>query len=126
MASARPWNGQSGEGRIGCIFWAAVLIVVIVIAFQVVPTKMATSELYDFMIDEANFAAQRTPEGMKKRIMEKAEDLDLPLEAKNLQVTETSSRVKMDAKYTVVLEFPLGIEHEWDFHHEVDRPIYFY
>lgn len=126
MASARPWRGESGEGRIGCIFWALVFVVIMVVAWQVVPTKMATSELYDFMVDQANFAAQRSPEGMKKRIMEKAEDLNLPLESKNLRVTETGSRVKMDAKYTVHLEFPLGFEYDWDFHHEIDRPIYFY
>lgn len=118
--------GEAGEGRIGCIFWGAVFVVIFVIAWQAVPVKVASSELYDHMIDQANFADRRSAAGMKKAVLQKAEDLDLPLEAKNLTVTKTSSRVKMDAKYTVVVDFPLGFDYEWDFHHEVDRPIYIY
>lgn len=119
-------RAETGEGRIGCIFWGLVLIIGALILWQVVPVKMRTAELYDFMIDQAAFAASNSADGIKKRILDKANELDLPVGPKNLSVTKEVQRIRMHTEYTVLLEFPLGFEYEWEFVHDVDRPIYYY
>lgn len=117
---------ESGEGRIGCILWGLALIIAALILWQVVPVKMRTAEFYDFMVDQAAFAANRSEQSMKKQIIDKANELDIPVGPKNLTVTKLQARVRMHTEYTIVLEFPFGFTHEWDFVHDVDRPIYYY
>ena len=43
--SSRRRAGQSGEGKIGCIFWLLVLGVAAMAAFKMVPVRMASAEL---------------------------------------------------------------------------------
>ena len=117
---------EAGEGRLGCIIWSLLLVAVIVVAWQMVPVKVRTAELHDYMIDEANFAAQRSAERMKTRIIERAEELDLPVGPKNLTVNKQRERVHMHTEYTVVVEFPFGFTYDWEFEHDVDRPIFYY
>ena len=88
--------------------------------------KIRTSELYDYMIDQANFASSTSADGLKKRILSKANDLDLPVGPKNLTVAKDRDRVKMHTQYTVIVEFPFGFTYDWDFEHDVDRPIFYY
>lgn len=117
---------EAGEGRLGCIVWSLLLVVVVVVAWQMVPVKIRTSELHDYMIDEANFAAQRSTEGLKKRVLDKANELQLPVGPKNLTVSKERERIRMHTEYTVVVEFPFGFTYDWDFEHDVDRPIFYY
>ena len=119
-------RGQAGEGRIGCIIWSLLLIAVMVVAWQMVPVKIKSSELYDYMLDEANFASQRSADSIKKRILAKANDLELPVGPKELTVTKERERIRMHAEYTVVVKFPLGFTYDWHFEPDVDRPIYYY
>jgi len=120
-------RGERGESRIGCIFWSAALIVGIVVAWVAVPVKVKTSELHDFMIDQATNASRfRTAESLKKRVLARARELDLPVTSKNLTVRRSDARVRMEADYTVTLEFPFDITYDWRFQHEVDRPIFYY
>jgi hypothetical protein len=119
-------RGEAGEGRIGCIFWTLVLAVGIIIAWQTVPVKIKTSELYDYMEDQAAFASARSGEAIKTRILSKAADLRLPVGPKNLTVNKESERIRMHTEYTVTVSFPFGITYDWDFVHDIDRPIYYY
>ncbi|HEX2252011.1 MAG TPA: hypothetical protein VHQ65_01930 [Thermoanaerobaculia bacterium] len=120
-------RGEAGEGKLGCIFWMAVLVLGIVVAWIAIPVKVKSAELFDYMQDQAQAATHiDNSEVLKKRILGKAKDLDLPLTSKNLTVNRTAERIQMDALYIVPLEFPFGYTYEWEFHHEVDRPLYFY
>lgn len=115
----RPWRGERGEGRIGCIFWLAVLVVGAVIAWEMVPVKIRSAQLYDFMIDQASVATyNRDTEALRKRILARARDLDLPLTKENLYVERRGDSIRMRATYTVPVEFP-GYTYDWQF--EMDR-----
>ena len=114
-----------GEGRIGCIFWLLVLVVFVAICWKAIPVKIQSAELYDFMEDQARGADRATAEQIKKRVLRRAKDLDLPLEAKNVTVDKTSGRIRIECVYTVPLEFP-GYTYNWDFDQVVDRPVFDY
>lgn len=122
----RPTRGQAGEGRIGCIFWLLVLVVGVVIAWEMVPIKMRSAQLYDFMEDQAAIATySRDSEAIKKRILAKASELDIPLDKDHLEVTRQGDRIRMRATYTIPAEFP-GYTYNWNFRHEIDRNLYIF
>ncbi len=64
---------QKGEGLAGCIVWLVILGAVALILVKMVPVKIASSELLDFMHEQAKFAGRRTTKaGVEKALLAKA------------------------------------------------------
>lgn len=118
-------TGERGEGNLGCILWLIVLAVAIGFSWKAVPVKIASAELYDYMVEQAKFAHNAKPDVIKKRILHKARELNLPLDSKNLKVERIGDRIRMNAEYTVPVEYP-GYTWNWKFEHNVDRGIYYF
>jgi hypothetical protein len=118
-------RGAAGEGKLGCILWLALLLVGGMIAWKAIPVKIASAELQDFMVEQAKFAANSPAEAIQTRIFNKARDLDLPVDKKDVLVEKAGGRIKMEARFTVPLEFP-GYVYYWDFDLQVDRPIFIF
>ncbi len=116
---------QKGEGRIGCILWLTLLAVGALIGYKAIPVKLATSELYDFMVEQAKWAASNPPARIKRHILEKANELELPVDPKQVTVERYGDHIRMKAFFTVPLDFP-GYVYYWDFKLEVDRPIFIF
>ena len=114
---------RHGQGKIGCILWLLVLAAVIGIAAKLIPIKIASAELSDFMEEQAMFAGRKGPEELKNRILSRAAQLDIPLKKKNLEVKRLGGRIRMRATYTIPVEFP-GYTYYWDFEHIIDRPVF--
>lgn len=112
-----------GDSRLGCAIWMILLAVFVLVCYKTVPVKIASSTLQDFMDEEAKFAGRRTPEQIKKRVLERAYELDIPLDPKKLEVKRGQGRVRMVATYTVPIDFP-GYTYYWDFKLMVDRPVF--
>ena len=114
-----------GEGKIGCILWLTVFAVAALIAYKMIPVKIASSQFYDYMEDEAKFSAGNSPELLKKKIYEKARELDLPIKEEQITVEKAGDNIKMRAVYDVPVEFP-GYTYVWHFDHQLNRPIYIF
>lgn len=112
----------SGEGNIGCILWSLVFVVIGLICYKAIPVKINTAELYDFMIEQAKFGSG-SPTTAKKAIIDKANELELPVTDKNLTVEKINDRIRIKTSFSVPLEFP-GYTYVWNFDWEIDRPIY--
>lgn len=117
--------GQRGEGNFGCIVWLIILLIAVLFAWKAVPVKIASAELYDYMIEQAKFGHNAKPDQIKRRILHKAKELRLPLDAKNLKVERIGDNIRMHAEYTVPVEYP-GYTWNWKFEHDVDRGIYYF
>jgi hypothetical protein len=116
---------QAGDGKIGCFLWLVVLALVVLIAWKMVPVKLASAELYDFMVEQAKFGASAGAENIKKRVLLRAKELELPVTDKTLTVERLGDRIRMRCSYVVPVEFP-GYTYQWQFDHEVDRPIFIF
>jgi hypothetical protein len=116
---------RQGEGKIGCILWALVFVIAALVAWKMIPVKINSSQLYDFMEDEAKFAAGNSNEQLKKRIVEKARELDLPVKDEDCSVEKANDTIKMRCVYQVPVEFP-GYTYVWKFDHQLSRPIYIF
>ncbi|MGH9363422.1 MAG: hypothetical protein ACRD2T_16050, partial [Thermoanaerobaculia bacterium] len=97
-------SAQRGEGNLGCIAWLLVFAVALLIAWKAIPVKIQSAELYDFMVELTKFSASMSPEELEKRILERAKELELPLDKEHVHVVREGDRIKMEAHYTVPLD----------------------
>jgi hypothetical protein len=114
---------EHGGARLGAIIWLVLFVVVVMISKEAIPVKIRSSQLEDFMIELAKFSTKETDERLKRRILEKADELQLPLVKEDVTVKKTAGRVRMRATYEITLEFPF-YTYVWHFDHNVDRPIF--
>jgi len=116
-------HSRLGEGKLGCILWLLVLGAVVLVTARLIPVKIRSAELYDFMEEQAQFAARTSTKEVKARILRRAEELELPLDKKNLLVERHAGRIRMRATYSVPIELPF-YTFEWSFEHILDRPVF--
>jgi hypothetical protein len=114
---------QAGEGLAGCMFWLALLGIVLMIGFKAAPVKINSSKLYDFMNEQAKFSARTPAATLKRRILNKARELGLPVTEKQIEVQSSSNRVRMRCRFEVPIDFYV-YTYVWKFDHLVDRPVF--
>lgn len=119
----RSTRSQRGEGQLGCIFGLIVLLAAGYVAFKMIPVKVRAVELRDEIVDTARSAGMYKEPQMRKKIMAKAEELELPLEPSDLVVRKGNNRVYIEATYTVPVEFP-GYTYQWTFNHVAENPVF--
>lgn len=121
----RAAGKRRGEGQLGCIVAALVVAIGGLVAFKAVPAKVKSAEFYDFIIDQSEVSGTVPGEAIRKRILDKAEELDIPLDKKDLIVKKGADRIQVSYKYTLPLEFP-GYTYNWVVEKEIDRPIFYF
>ena len=120
-----PNRRERGEGKIGCVLWTLALVLAAMVAWKMVPVKIASAQMYDFMEDQAKFAAHLPPDEIKRRILVQAKDLELPVDEKQVVVQRVGDSIRMSCSYTVVVELPF-YTYNWSFVHQVNRPIFIF
>jgi hypothetical protein len=117
-------TAERGEGNLGCIIWVVVLGIAVLISWKMIPVKVSSAEMADYMVDVAQFqSARKPPEELKKLILTRALELGIPLAKENVTVVRTGDRIRMTVEYTIPVDFP-GYTYNWHFRHELDRPIF--
>ena len=112
-----------GEGKLGCILWGVLIVVVGFTAIKVVPIQFAKMKLEDRMREMALTQPRKSAQFFEKEIFNYAQELDLPVDKKKIKVRKTQKRVVMDVEFTVVLDLMIT-EYEWDMKIHVDRDIF--
>ncbi|NJL26380.1 MAG: hypothetical protein HC897_00195 [Thermoanaerobaculia bacterium] len=119
----RRRNTQSGEGRLGCIFWIVMLVIGGMVASRVVPPKIATAELKDHMEDLAATRPRGTNEDFRNSIYKRAQELKLPVQQKEISVQKDTQRAVMDVEFTIPVDL-FVYTWMWKVSLHVDRPIF--
>lgn len=119
----RRQRAQRGEGQIGCIIGLIILIACGYIAYKMIPVKVRAADLRQEITDIARSAGVYKEPEIRKRILAKAEELNLPLESENLTIERKPDRVYVEAVYVVPVEFP-GYTYQWEFKHIADNPVF--
>ena len=122
MRQVKP---QSGESRLGCIVWLIIMAILTVSLWQIVPAKMRSAELYDYITDQARLAQRSSHEQLKKKILRKAGELSIPLRQEDLQVSGGRERISIHCKYTIPIELP-GYTYYWEFEHDITEQLYIF
>ena len=116
-------RSESGEGKLGCIFWLLVFVAVFMFGWKTIPLKMNVARLEDFMIDQTKFAARASEVAIATRVLNEATSLGLPVRRKDIKVRKTGARVEIHCTFTVPVEFP-AYTWDWGFDLDVDRAVY--
>jgi hypothetical protein len=91
---------QRGEGRIGFLIALIVVGVVIFVGVKIIPVRITAYEFRDTLREEARYAAVRDDDAtVVVRILKKAEELEIPLTKKNLEVKRTTGEMIIRAHY---------------------------
>lgn len=114
---------ERGEGQFGCVVGLALLLVAALVAYKMIPIKVKAAELRDVIVDEARSAGRHDEKRIRKAILAKAADLELPVTEKNVSINRQSDRIRIEVTYTVPVEFP-GYTYNWNFRHKTDNPIF--
>jgi hypothetical protein len=127
MVKMRKMTGEAaekGEGRLGTLFAITLLIVLIYAGVKVVPVMINTYALKDFIEEEARFAAVRTnDEEIKQRVFNKARELELPVEMKQIHTERNNSRFDIAVSYTVPIVTPV-YTYEWRRDEQISSPLF--
>jgi len=116
---ATPLRRHSAQGMIQLKTLLALLLLGVAgyVLFKVTPPYFANSQLKDKMWEEARFAEanDRTAEQVRANILRAALQLEIPLEADNIQVEMGPTGTRITADYSVIVDLYYYQLH-WDFH----------
>ena len=114
-----------GGANFGCIVWLIILGVVGYLLYKVVPVKIASSEFYDVMQEQAAFGSIKDVKFIEFEILRKAEELKIPVKKDNLKVVRSREMITVEAHYTITIDFFNGAyKYDWKFDPVVQRPLF--
>ena len=114
-----------GAANVGCIVWLVILCVVGYVLYKVVPVKIATSEFYDVMQEQASFGSIKDVKFIEFEILRKAQELQIPVTKDNLKVTRSREALTVEAHYEITIDFFNGAyKYVWKFDPVVVRPTF--
>ena len=117
-------RSERGEGRFGAIVGLMVFALTIYVGFKTVPVMVRSYEFRDFLNEQARFAALRKNDAdVRKSILKKANDLELPVTARDIRLNRTSNRFDVKVQYTVPIETPV-YTYNWVFNESESSPLF--
>lgn len=114
---------QSGEGRLAAVFWLAVLAWAIFAGFEWVPKRYRVAQFEDAITDAAERASREKAVNLKKGLLYRASELDLPVTDKNLVFEAGGSSVTISTEYVIPVNLPF-YSYDWEVRHEVKRRLF--
>jgi hypothetical protein len=100
-----------------------VFLAVVYGCYKIVPVKVRASELRGTIFDESKSAGSHDDARIRKAILNKANDLELPVKDSDVKVTRKNEHIYIDVSYTVPIKFP-GYTYNWHVHHDAENPIF--
>lgn len=117
-------RGQRGEGRVGLIVAIAIIAAAVFAASKYLPVRIAAYEFRDYVEQECrNGAWRKNEDEVRQRILEKASDMELPVEKKQLEVKKTRSEMIVRVQYTQPIDFKVTT-YDYKFDHEYRAPLF--
>ena len=112
-----------GEGAFGTIIGIAVLVVVGIALFKIVPLHIAGNKVLDAMTEQANFAGVRPPDKLQYEIFIAGQEAGTPLTLQDIKVMRHGSDVIVEAKYTQKVTV-FGYQYTYVFDRSVTKPVF--
>ena len=117
-------RGERGEGRVGTLVGLSILALTIYLGYKVIPVMVNAYAFRDYIEQETRFAALRNrDEEVVKRVLKKAQELELPVTNKSIHVNRTQSRFDISVRYTIPIETPVYV-YNWMFDERFSAPLF--
>lgn len=102
----RP-NGSRGEGKLGFLIAIIVVAAAIFAGSKFVPVYVAAYDLKDTLRREVQGASMKNDKQIVATILEKAQELKLPIGPKNVEVKRTNAKFTLRVHFTKDLDLAL-------------------
>lgn len=121
----KNWSWQRGESKLGCIVSIIVFLAVVIVAVKTVPVLVSMEELESEIeaLAERGSISRYTDKYITGRILQKAEDVDLPVSPENIEIERHSKEIKVHVEYDVDVHYPFYTYH-WHKVHHVERTLF--
>ena len=116
-------NRIRGEGAFGTIVGIAVVILVGIVLFKVVPLHIAGNKVLDAMSEQANFAGVKPLEKIQYEIFVAAQEAGTPLVIQDIKIRRHGTDVIVEAKYIQKVSV-LGYQYTYAFDKTVQKPVF--
>lgn len=116
------WS-EAGEGRIAFFFWLILAVLVVAAGVQWIPVRISADRYQDFLVETAEKRSHRPKNAIEKGLLEKAEELGLPVAKEDIDVSVSSKRIRLHVEYMVPINF-MVYTYEWHKEHDVNREIF--
>lgn len=116
-------RSQRGEGQLGCVVGLVLLLVAVFVAYKMIPIKVKAAEIRQEVVDEAKQAGTHGDERIVATIVQKAQEVGLPVTPEDISIERRANQISVDVRYTVPVVFP-GYTYQWNFHHHAENPIF--
>jgi hypothetical protein len=120
----RSRRAEAGTGRVGCVIWAALLGVAVLIAAKIVPVKIKTSTFYDAIQEQAQFGSIKGDAAIQAELWRKAQELQIPLKKEDIIVRRDVAYVYVEVHYVLNVDFPIYGVYVWHEDDKVQRPLF--
>jgi len=102
-----------------------VAVLVALVAIKVAPIMVNVGEFDKYIKSQADRANRfdYTDKRIQKSVLEKAAELDIPINAKSIWIKRSSTHFKIRVTYDMPIEFP-GYTYVWHKEHYEDRPLF--
>jgi ABC-type amino acid transport substrate-binding protein len=106
---------ESGKMTFKAVASLAFVAAVIFAGFKIIPVYVDNYQLQDFIQGQTPYwLTQRAPaEAIRKTILAKAQELELPVDEDNVKVEANQSKVTVNIDYTVPVDFKV---YTWQLH----------
>ena len=103
---------QRGNSRLKLILFLAVALAMIYLGVKVIPILVNNVQFQDAIESTARFASvnRQSPEDIRAAVLKQAQEVDIPITAKDIQVRGESGHVEIAADYSVTVD--LGV-YQW-------------
>jgi hypothetical protein len=121
--SAGSKGRRRGEGAFGAVVGIAILVVVCIAAFRIVPLHIKGNDVFDAMTEAANFGNLKSEDKLKFDIFRRAQDAQVPLPLTEIKITRNAGLIKISAKYEMTVDV-LGYKYRYVFDRFVEKPTF--
>ena len=113
---------RQSASKLGCLFSLLLVVTVAYFGVNVGEVYLRYFEFKDALLQEARFAARRSDDDIRTRLVLVADSLGLPPEAGRIQVRRTANRIEIGASWSEYVELPLRLR-EIRFTPRVEAPL---
>jgi hypothetical protein len=99
-------HAQRGAGRLQTILFFAILVILVYLAFKLVPAYVSEYQLVDKMQEQARYGVvnRYSEEQVRDNIFKVIQDLEIPAKREDIKVTVTQAIVKVSMEYSVPVD----------------------
>jgi hypothetical protein len=115
----RSWKGERGAVSMGLIVVIFLALFLIYELKQFGPLLIAQYEFQDAVVEAAKFSRGKEAAVVQSEVVEKADELALPITRDMVKVTRQNTNTRIQVNYQLKAQWAPGKEYKWNV--EVDE-----